>query len=311
MKPFRVLACCTLLIFAILSPANIRAATNYSDTGARSYYAAHDWDGLLRYATAWSQAEPSNASPLDWLAGAYHEIHRPDLEAKAYERFVQLMPNDAMGWNALGAVDSQLNRYVKAVSALTHAVRLAPGKINYWIYLASADSWLASCVSPGLRLCARDRAAAIKALQDGRRYGGPSARSDQWYNLGNSFADFADFDDAASAYKQAAHMNPGDGNAWNNLGWAESWRGNNTAALHAYQRASALGNQAGAKNYYALQQWLSDRSASNTASVHYRRRGNGCGIVSDDNQVACNNAGGLTNYEQKGGNRFGPPDNEK
>jgi hypothetical protein len=42
-------------------------AEDYSAAGANAYVQSRDYQGLLKYATAWSKAEPNNADALSYL----------------------------------------------------------------------------------------------------------------------------------------------------------------------------------------------------------------------------------------------------
>ena len=68
-------------------------AFGYSLAEAQSYQQRKDWDGLLRYSKAWSQAEPNNSNAWAMVSGAYFfGFNRPDLALEPTKRAVALSP---------------------------------------------------------------------------------------------------------------------------------------------------------------------------------------------------------------------------
>lgn len=153
-------------------------------------------------------------------------------------------------WNALGFVNVELKRYDEAAKAFTRAVEQAPAKASYWNSLAAVYSY-----QNRLSL-------TVKTLQGEQRAIAGSSAFVDWYNLANGFCTMQEFTLAAAAYRRTIQLNPGYGPAWNNLGTIEGVAGNTQAALNDYQRASALGDEAGATNYSRLQQAIAAAAAA-------------------------------------------------
>jgi tetratricopeptide (TPR) repeat protein len=217
----------------------------YTIDAANVLVRAHDWEGLLRYATAWTKAAPNE--PMGWfyLGNTYGiGLKRPEQAAPAFQHAVSLRPNWPEAWNALGMVSVELKRYDDAVKAFSRATEQAPARSNYWNSLAAAYSYQNR---PSM---------AVQALEGEQRALTANSSAAEWLNLGNGFLTMQEFQPAASAYRRALTLDPADGSAWNNLGALEGALGNTNAALADYQRASRLGNQLGANNYARLQQTI-------------------------------------------------------
>ncbi len=244
-RQVRILASAAAFAVLLSAWSSTNAEGAYSISGANAYVSAHDWNGLLRYSTQWSKAEPN--APMAWfyLGNTYGQALKQPREAlPAFERAVALQPKWPEAWNALGFVNTELMRYDEAITAFTHAVEQAPATASYWNSLAATYSY-------------QNRLSrAVETLEDERRAIEGSKAFVEWYNLGNAFCTMQEFKSAANAYQRAIRLKPDFGPAWNNLGTIEGVAGNTQAALNDYQRASELGEASGATNYARLQQAL-------------------------------------------------------
>jgi tetratricopeptide (TPR) repeat protein len=239
----RIQAGAALLVLLLTACSQASGASAYSIATANGYVNAQDWNGLLRYSTAWTQAEPNTPMAWFYLGNTYaREFNQPSRALPAFERAVALQPIWPAAWNALGFINVQLKHYDEAATAFTRAVQQAPAKANYWNSLAAAYSYQNRFLL------------AVKALEDEQRAIAGSTEFVEWYNLANGLCSMEEFAAAAAAYRRALQLKPDYAPAWNNLGSIESVAGNTRAALDDYQRASALGDGSGANNYARLQQ---------------------------------------------------------
>ena len=244
-------------------------AYGYSLTEANALKSKQDWNGLLKYAEAWTKAEPNNSNAWGFVGVAYYDgMHRPDLALEPTKRYVALAPQEPSGWTGLGWIYMDLKRYPEAVDAYKHAVQLGPHNGNHWNNLATAYSAEGNCVMQ------------LQTLETQRQIAGSYQDYVVWYNLGNGLnttaasihlganagksAD-AVLREAIYAYQQSLRQNPRYGNAWNNLGIAQEALGNNQEALNDYQRASSFGDSLGRKNYIGLQNQIAARNAAAAA----------------------------------------------
>lgn len=235
-------------------------AQGYSPGGANAYVQSQNWNALVSYARAWTQAEPNNATAWYYLGTAYEMgLHEPASAVEPLRKAAELNPSWDLGWVGLGFADMDLKRYDDAASAFHHAVQLKPAKSNYWNNLASAYSW------------AGKRAEAEQSLEEQERAAGASASDVDWYNMGNGYANLGRADRAVAAYQRALRMNPRNGLAWNNLGVAEQKLGNYQAALAAYQKAAALGDPLGRNNTANLQAAAAPRGSGGGGGYNPQR----------------------------------------
>ncbi len=71
-------------------------AFGYSLSEAQALERRKDWDGLVRYGKAWTQAEPNDANAWASLSVAYFfGLDRPDLALEPTKRGVALAPKTA------------------------------------------------------------------------------------------------------------------------------------------------------------------------------------------------------------------------
>jgi tetratricopeptide (TPR) repeat protein len=260
------------LFFAIaISILGSARAFSHSLSEAQALERRQDWDGLVKYGRAWTQAEPNNANAWGILSVAYFfGLHRPDLALEPTKRAVALAPKNPSAWTALGNIDLKLKRYPEAVDAFNHAVQLAPRNGNHWNNLATAYSYESNYPM------------ALQALEQQEKVAGPDQDYTLWYNLGNGFLNvFYSGQNGAPtgregaeilrraehAYQQTLRLNPRYANAWNNLGTVEQALGASQDALNDYQRAASLGDSVGRSNYTQLQNAIAAAKRQAAGSV--------------------------------------------
>jgi len=128
----------TILAVTFLGAISAQA-NDYSAAGANAYVQSKDYPGLLKYATAWSKAEPNNADAWSYLGVVYGiYLKQPDKAVGPMLQSLKLNPNQAPGWHALGITYIQLKKNADAVSAISHAIKLNPNQPNYYNNLAAA-----------------------------------------------------------------------------------------------------------------------------------------------------------------------------
>jgi tetratricopeptide (TPR) repeat protein len=233
----------TALLFLLVSFVGSAGATGtYDIPQANEFVRDQDWQGLLRYAQAWTRAEPN--TPMAWFylgATLDRQFKQPEQAAPALEKAVAMQHVWPQAWNALGFVYVELKRFDDSAKAFANAAQQAPENSRYWGNLAAALSFQ------------NKLSATLDALEHQRHALGSSTSFIEWYNLGNGFFAVGDDDNAKSAYQRAIQLNPNYADVWNNLGALEAGSGNTQAALNDYQRAAALGDPLGRNNYQRLQ----------------------------------------------------------
>jgi tetratricopeptide (TPR) repeat protein len=235
-------ATAALLFFLVSFMGSAVAIGAYDIPQANEFVRSQDWQGLLRYAQAWTRAEPN--TPMAWFylgATLDRQFKQPEQAAPALEKAVAMQHVWPQAWNALGFVYVELKRPGDSAKAFSKAAQQAPENPHYWGNLAAALSFQ------------NKLSATLDALENQRRALGSSTSFVEWYNLGNGFIAMGDDENATKAYRRAIQLNPNYADVWNNLGALEASSGNTQAALNDYQRAAALGDPVGRNNYQRLQ----------------------------------------------------------
>jgi tetratricopeptide (TPR) repeat protein len=237
-----VLSLCVLLGYAAIAPVQALGA-DFNMQQAGAYIAAHNWDMLIRYSSAWSEQNPRSADAWASLGIGYGMgLHRPADAIRNFQRALALRPNWPECLNAMGVEYVHMQDFSGAQGAFGRAAALAPQKPNYWNNLAVAYSEL------------NDRTHALQALDSDRRLAAPRGGWGDWYVLGNGYYQMLAYPQALQAYQQALRMNPRSGAAWNNFGNAQHALGDAQDALRDYRLAASLGDSLGAQNLRSLQQ---------------------------------------------------------
>jgi tetratricopeptide (TPR) repeat protein len=251
---------CTILVITILGAISVRAES-YSAGGANAYVQSKDYQGLLQYATAWTNAEPNSADAWSYLGVVYGiYLKQPDKAVAPMQQSLKLNPAQAPGWHALGVTYIQLKKYPDAVGAISKAIKLNSNQPTYYNNLAAAYAEMARWQD------------AFNTLNDEKDLVEQSDNAMIWYNLGNGYARLEQAAPAVDAYQHAVKLNPDWAQAWTNLGTMLQWGGNVQGAEQAYARGAQLGDPLAAQDNARLQQALAQqaaaaKSSSNTNSL--------------------------------------------
>jgi tetratricopeptide (TPR) repeat protein len=229
-------------LFAVAAFCGLSAwAQSFSDAGAAAYQQKKDWQGLVRYATAWTQAEPNNPVPWGYLGSAYAVgLNQPDKAIAPLKRAVALQPS-AESWHALGATYTMVHQYGDAVDAIKRAIQLNPNQPVYYNNLAAAYSGGGAFK------------AALAALDQEKPLAQRLNSVNVWWALGNGYAKLGDLKNATPAYRQVLQMNPNFAQGWTNLGVALQFTGDVQGAQAAYGRGQALGDPLAGQDAARLQ----------------------------------------------------------
>jgi tetratricopeptide (TPR) repeat protein len=240
----------TILAVTLLGATSAQAS-DYSVAGANAYVQSKDYQGLLKYATAWSKAEPNNSDAWSYLGVVYGSyLKQPDKAVGPMQQSLKLNPNQAPGWHALGITYIQLGKNADAVGAISHAIKLNPNQPNYYNNLAAAYAEMARWQD------------AFNALNDELPLAEKLNNAAVWYTLGNGYARLEQVQPSVSAYQHAIKLNPSWAQAWTNLGTMLQWGGNVQGAKNAYARGSQLGDPLAAQDNARLQQALAAQASA-------------------------------------------------
>jgi tetratricopeptide (TPR) repeat protein len=246
----------TILAVTFLGAISVQAA-DYSAAGANAYVQSKDYQGLLRYATGWSRAQPNNADAWSYLGVVYGiYLKQPDQAVGPMLQSLKLNPNQAPGWHALGITYIQLGKNADAVGAISHAIQLNPNQPNYYNNLAAAYAGMARWQD------------AFNALNDEEPLAERLNNAAVWYKLGNGYARLEQARPAVAAYQHAIRLNPNQAVVWTNLGTMLQWGGNVQGAENAYAQGARLGDPLAAQDNARLQQALAAQAAAARGSAN-------------------------------------------
>jgi tetratricopeptide (TPR) repeat protein len=103
----------------------------YSMAGANVYVQRKDWNGLLAYSQAWTQARPGDPDAWYDLGTSYGiGLNQPQNALPAFQRAAQLRTQWPQVCNAQGVVLAQLKRYREAAESFVHATEQAPNRLH-------------------------------------------------------------------------------------------------------------------------------------------------------------------------------------
>ena len=240
----------TILAATMLWAMSVRAGS-YSAEGANAYVRSKDYQGLLQYATAWTNANPESADAWSYLGVVYGiYLKQPDKAVAPMQRSLTLNPNQAPGWHALGVTYIQLKKNADAVGAISKAIKLNPNQPTYYNNLAVAYAQMGRWQD------------AYNALNDEKSLADKLNAPMVWYNLGNGYARLEQAAPAVAAYQRAVKLSPEWAQAWTNLGTMLQWGGNVQGAEQAYARGAQLGDPLASQDNARLQQALAQHAAA-------------------------------------------------
>jgi tetratricopeptide (TPR) repeat protein len=276
---------CMLVITLTVSLSSALAQSRYSAEGANQFVRAKDWNGLGRYATAWTKAEPNNPIAWNYLGNNYATgLRQPEAAIPALQQVVRLDPTRHSAWGALGAELVKVRRFEDAVNALKRATELDSRKPSYWNNLAVAYRETNQITL------------ALAALDNNMKLAAPYGTWTDWHNLGVAYGNLGKERDrqnkAVIALRQSVKLNPRNGEGWNSLGAAYQTLSKYDEALRSYKQADALGNRYARQNYHNLKAALAAAAAASAnMGSHSSPSGDGgnpCSIYSGGVAAACN-----------------------
>lgn len=232
-------------------------ASGFSVPAANAYVKRKDFDGLLAYSKAWTQAEPSSSTAWFYLGNTYGTLDQPQNALPAFQKASQLKSPWPEAWNALGCIYAQLKQFSQAVEAFRHATEQNSKKITYWNNLAAAYTETG------------DFGLAQNALDEGKGAAAEGATWKDWYVLGNGYSQLKMLNVAVKSYQRSVQMNGRFGPAWNNLGAALQENGDFNSALDAYKEAAQLGEPMGNTNLTDLKAAMEDGNNHKTPACDF------------------------------------------
>ena len=154
------------------------------------------------------------------------DLGRVDQAIQAFQNAISLAPDTVSAWNALGNLYKKAGRNEDALEAFQKALEQNAGDAIGWNGLGGLY----------LKLGRNDEAiyAFLKAIEFSPNY------HSSWSGLGNAYKDEGQLEDALAAYKKAIELNRRDVHAWLGLGEIQQLQGQNENSALAFRTALEL-----------------------------------------------------------------------
>ncbi len=168
---------------------------------------------------------------LSWqrLGDVSHALNRYAEAIEAYQRVIELNPQDATSWNSLGTAQAALEHYEAAIKAFERAIELDP-----------AFAWPYHNLGLVYERRTEYEAAIPYYRQALERHYQPLDAATSWQNLGNIYQALERHPEAIEALSKATKLNPNNALAWDSLGEAYRAVARQDEAVAAYRRAIEL-----------------------------------------------------------------------
>jgi protein O-GlcNAc transferase len=237
-------------------------AQAYNGAQAAAYQNAKDWQGLLRYATAWSQADPNNCDAWFSMANAYTlGLNQPAQAVAPLKRCTEIEPNSAPVWHALGVTYLKAGQYGDAAAAIKKAIAINPNQPTYYNNLVAAYSD-GNAIKSELATLDQEKALAQRMHN-----------AEIWWNVGYGYTRATDINNAIAAFRQVLQIKSNYPQAWTALGIVLQASGDIAGARSAYQRGTAQGDPLAAKASAEMEADLRAQAAANARQQSEIQRG--------------------------------------
>lgn len=174
-----------------------------------------------------SEIDPTNDDAVRDLAECYQELGKPELAEATYRHAIELRPQYWMGYKMLGFFYYSRARYQDAADAFGQVIRLVPDSYRAYSNL-------------GVVLVAMGRYA--DAIPQFMRSAQIRPTAFAYSNLGTAYFYQKKYQDAASVYEQATHLEESSYDEWGNLAEVYYWMPRQRRkSYETYRKAISLG----------------------------------------------------------------------
>ncbi len=186
-------------------------------------------EAIVLYQQAIDRHKTDREQAVSWdnLGNVYTDLHRLEDAVHAFQESIRLNPGYALPWNSLGDVFNALGNYPEAVSAYRRAIALDPDYV--WAYNSLGTVYV--------NMGENEKAIATFQQVIGRHSDSPEV-SASWNSLGDIYVSQQREDEAIAAFETAIRLNPDYAWPYNRLGAIYERRGNTDQAFALYQQAT-------------------------------------------------------------------------
>lgn len=178
---------------------------------------------------------PSSSLWVD-RGGAHMEVARYQDALEAYEKAIELDPNNADAWSGKGNALGDLRRYQESLDAYEKAIELDPNNVGTWC----GKGWMLDCL--GRRKEATAVAQKVIDICDELIAANASAYHDDnpWHYKASELCFLGKYEDALIASNKALEIDPDNPHTWHVKGSALFELGRYQEAVDAYDKAIEL-----------------------------------------------------------------------
>ncbi|MBD2474634.1 tetratricopeptide repeat protein [Anabaena sp. FACHB-83] len=155
-----------------------------------------------------------------WNLGRYEEA------IAAYDKALEIKPDDHDAWYNRGIALDDLERYEEAIASYNKALEIKPDKHEAWNNRGNALDNLERYEEA---IASYNKAMSIQ----------PDDHQ-AWYNRGLSLRKLGRYEEAIASYNKALEIKPDDHDAWNNRGNALRYLGRYEEAIASYNKAVSI-----------------------------------------------------------------------
>jgi len=185
--------------------------------------------GFFRQAIQRHRSDRDRVVSWHKLGGICLSLSRHTEAIDAYQRVIELDPQDNLSWNSLGIAHTALEHYEAAIKAFEQVIGVDSDYA--WSY-------------HNLGFVYEKREAYETAIpyyqQAVERHENELAAAASWNNLGGAYHALKRYDEAVEAYRQAVTLNSNNALSWDSLGDVYGVLERHKEAIQAYQRAIEL-----------------------------------------------------------------------
>lgn len=213
------------------------------------------------YRQAIERFEDDAAQAIAWnnLGNVYSNLNRPDEAIAAYRQAIDLDSTYGLPWHSLGRMHTERKQYGEAADAYKQAIQRSPDYLPAWSNLGDVYRQMGR---PDEAIAAYEQAIKIDPT-----YAWP------YHNLGLLHEERADYESAINAYQQAIEHHTDQAQKailWDRLGNVYRLRNEPQPAIEAYQEAAGFDPRYAAP-WYSLGNVYAMLAQDQEAIAAYRR----------------------------------------
>jgi serine/threonine protein kinase/Tfp pilus assembly protein PilF len=221
--------------FAVRAEAACKSSVELQDSAAEGYICLGTvFEGTGKYAlasTAFARArklDPTSDQAVVGAASVYQALGLPGRAEETFQQAIDMRPQYWRNYNLLGAFYVSQGKYEKAGEMFRRVIAIAPDSFKGYSNLGGVETYEGRYPDA---IGTLEKSIAIRKT------------SDALSNLGTAYFHLREFDQSASAFREAIKLDEKNYQLWGNLGDAFYYGGHRPEATAAYAQAKELATQ--------------------------------------------------------------------